>query len=35
MTEPSNRHVPPWRSTWSMRSICKNRTPLTWKKNTQ
>ena len=27
-TEPRSRHVPPWRSTWSIRRICKNRMPL-------
>lgn len=26
-TDPSNLHVPPWRSTWSIRNICKNLMP--------
>lgn len=26
-TEPSKRHVPPCRSTWSIRRICRNRIP--------
>ena len=26
-TDPNNLHVPPWRSTWSIRKICKNLTP--------
>jgi hypothetical protein len=27
-TEPRSRHVPPWRSTWSIRRICRKRIPL-------
>lgn len=27
-TDPSRRHVPPCRSTWSMRRICRKRIPL-------